>query len=420
MAWFLLFIPLVLVLLGLPVFVGLLAAAAVGIVVIMDVPGMAVHQYLFASLDKSALLAIPFFLFAGELMARGTQAHKLMDWAGAGMGRLPGSTGVATVGASTFFGAISGSSVATVGAIGRISHGRMLEEGYDTPFAQALIASSAAIASVIPPSIAMILYGIAAEESAAELFIAGIIPGFVLALCLALYIAWRAGRRTAGEAFSLRRLLRATRRAWLALGMPVVVLGGIYLGILSPTEAAGAACAYAILVTLFAEPSLRLADLWQSAVRAMHLTAQTLVIVAASGVFAWMLTVNGIPQALAGWLTELPVPGWVLLIAINLLLLVVGCFMDTASAILVMTPLLLPIAVALGVDPVHFGIIMTLNLSIGMFTPPIGLNIFIVQGLFRGNLPALYRALLPFIAVSLVALLLVTFIPSLSLWLVGR
>lgn len=420
MAWFLLLIPLGLVLIGLPVFVGLLGAAALGIVLIMDVPATALHQYLFASMDKTALLAIPFFLYAGDLMARGTQASKLMDWASAGMGRMPGRSGVTTVAASTFFGAISGSSVATVGAIGRISYDKMLAEGFKPSNAQALIASSATISSIIPPSIAMILYGIAAEESAAELFIAGIIPGLVLALCLALYIVFQARGQVSGEPFSLRNLLEATKRCWVGLGLPVVVLGGIYMGIFSPTEAAGVACAYAMLVAIFAEPDLKLRSLWDSAVSSMLLTAQTLIIVAASGVFAWMLTVNGIPQALAGWLTDMPVPNWVLLVAINVLLLIVGCFMDTASAILVMTPLLLPIATALGVDPIHFGIIVTVNLSIGMFTPPLGLSIFITQGMFKANLPALYRALMPYVAVSVFALMLVTFIPQLSLWLLGR
>lgn len=420
MAWFLLLIPLGLVLIGLPVFVGLLGAAALGIVLVMDVPATALHQYLFASLDKSALLAIPFFLYAGDLMARGTQASKLMDWASAGMGRMPGRSGVTTVAASTFFGAISGSSVATVGAIGRISYDRMLKEGFTPSNAQALIASSATISSIIPPSIAMILYGIAAEESAAELFIAGIIPGLVLAVCLALYIMFRARGQVSGEPFSLRNLLEATKRCWVGLGLPIVVLGGIYLGIFSPTEAAGVACAYAILVAIFAEPDMKLRSLWDSAVSSMLLTAQTLIIVAASGVFAWMLTVNGIPQALAGWLTDMSVPGWVLLVAINVLLLIVGCFMDTASAILVMTPLLLPISTALGVDPIHFGIIVTVNLSIGMFTPPLGLSIFITQGMFKANLPALYRALMPYVAVSVFALMLITFIPQLSLWMLGR
>lgn len=416
MSWWLLLIPLVLLLLGLPIYLALLAATALAVFLIMDMPGTVLHQYLFASLNTSALLAVPFFLFAGDLMARGALAQRLLDWAAVLTGGIRGGTGVTTVGASTFFGAISGSSMATVAAIGRISHKRMLEEGYRKPFAEALISSSAAIASVVPPSIALILYGVAAEESAARLFIAGILPGVVLALALGLYIVFATrGLPAAGTGFSWRALITTTRRALLALGMPVVVLGGIYTGFFSPTEAAGVACLYAIIVALAAEPDLGLREIWESAVNAMYLTAQTLVIVAASGVFSWMLTINGVPQALAAMLTDSALPAWALLIFINLLLLVVGCFLDTASAILVMAPLLLPLAQQAGVDPVHFGIIMTMNLSIGMFTPPFGLNIFITQALFQSPLGGLYRSLVPFIIVSCVALLIVTFMPSLSL-----
>lgn len=403
----------VLVVIGAPIYIVLLAVAAGTLVFILGTPFTALYQYLFSSLSKSALLAVPFFLFAGELMARGTLADRLMSVAAAGTRRVPGGMGVATVGASTFFGAISGSSVAAVGAIGRIAHDPLVRGGYPPRFAEAVIASSASIASVVPPSIAMILYSIAAQESAADLFIAGILPGLVLAGALCLYVAV-ARRRDSGSSPTLS-LAKAMYSALPGFGMPVLVLGGIYAGVFSPTEAAGMACAYALLYTVLAERNFGLRRVFDCAVEAALTTTQVLIIVAAGGVFAWAMTVSGAPQAIAGGIAESMLPDWAILVTIVLALLVVGCFLDTASAILVLTPLLLPVATLLGVDPIHFGVIMVLNLSIGMFTPPFGLNIFVAQALFDPPIQELYRALLPFIAVAVLALLVITFTPQLSL-----
>lgn len=403
----------VLIVIGAPIYIVLLAAAASITVFVLETPFIVLYQYVYSSLSKSALLAVPFFLFAGELMARGTLAEHLMRVADAGTRRVPGGMGVATVGASTFFGAISGSSVAAVGAIGRIAHDPLVRGGYPPRFAEAVIASSASIASVVPPSIAMILYSIAARESAADLFIAGILPGLVLAGALCLYVAivrWR-DISSAGAP----SLLSAAYGAIPGFGMPVLVLGGIYAGIFSPTEAAGMACAYALLYVALIEKGFGLRQVVECAVEAALTTTQVLIIVAAGGVFAWAMTVSGVPQAIAGGLGELVLPGWIILVLIVLFLLAVGCVLDTASAILVLTPILLPVATLIGIDPIHFGVIMVLNLSIGMFTPPFGLNIFITQALFDPPIQELYRALLPFIGVAVLALLIITFTPDLSL-----
>lgn len=420
MTWLLFASPLLMMAIGFPIYSALLIGAAIILSQVMHMPGLAMHQYIFSTLNIPALVAIPFFIFAGDLMSRGSLAGALINWVNALLKGQRGGLGTATVAASTFFGAISGSGVATVAAIGRITHGPMIEAGYRKGQAEAIIASSAAISSVVPPSIAMILYGVAAEQSAAELFVAGIIPGLVLALALVLCSRAYAPKETQTERASLSDFINATRKATVGLGMPIVVLGGIYLGYLSPTEASGIACAYAIAATLFTESKRAIPYIWTSAKQTVFITAQILVIVAASGVFSWVLTVNGIPQALSMWLGELNVSPWVILLLINLLLLGVGCFLDTASAILVMTPLLLPAVIAAGVDPVHFGIIVTLNLSIGMFTPPLGLNIFVTQALFKSDLPSLYRWLVPLIGASICALLIITFVPELSLVLLGR
>lgn len=420
MEWLLFGAPLLLLLFGFPIYIALLSVAAIAVSQAMGMPGVALHQYMFSTLNIPALLAIPFFVFAGDLMARGRLAARLIQWVNALLQGRRGGLGVATVAASTFFGAISGSGVATVAAIGRLTHGPMLGAGYRKGLAEATIASSAAISSVVPPSIAMILYGVAAEESAAELFIAGIVPGLVLAASLILCVMALAprGELVSGEASG--GFLKATAEASVALGMPVVVLGGIYLGFVSPTEAAGIACAYAIVATVLTDPDIGWRGVWASAVDTTLITAQIMIIVACSGVFSWVLTVNGVPQSLASWLAGVEAPPWVVLLAINVLLLLVGCFLDTASAILVMTPLLLPVASAAGVDPVHFGIIVTLNLSIGMFTPPLGLNIFVTQALFEADLLSLYRWLAPFILASMVSLLVISFVPELSLVFLDR
>ncbi|WP_029060013.1 TRAP transporter large permease [Stappia stellulata] len=420
MTWILFASPLLLLALGFPIYSALLLASAVIMSQVMHMPGLAMHQYIFSTLNIPALVAIPFFIFAGDLMARGTLARALIDWVTTLLKGQRGGLGTATIGASTLFGAISGSGVATVAAIGRITHGPMISAGYSKGQAEAIIASSAAISSVVPPSIAMILYGVAAEQSAAELFIAGIIPGLLLALFLVVVARAMAPKEAKTGRASLAAILGSTRRALVGLGMPVVVLGGIYLGFLSPTEAAGIACAYAIVATIATDRKIAFAHIWNSARQTVIVTSQILIIVAASGVYSWVLTVNGIPQALSMWLGELNAQPWVVLLLINILLLAVGCVLDTASAILVMTPLLLPAVLAAGVDPIHFGIIVTLNLSIGMFTPPLGLNIFVTQALFNSNIASLYRWLVPLIGASVIALLIITFVPELSLFLVGR
>jgi C4-dicarboxylate transporter DctM subunit len=215
----------------------------------------------------------------------------------------------------------------------------------------------------------------------------------------------------------MKVFLEASREGIWALGMPFIILGGIYAGIFSPTEAAGVSCVYAIFVTKFIYRDISWSGLWDVAVSSMYLTAQVLIIVAAAGVFSWLLTVSGIPQSLVKWIDAFNLSPWMVLLVINILLLIVGCVLDPSSAILILTPLLLPIVKAIGVDLVHFGIIMTVNLSIGMFTPPFGLNIFIAQALFKVPLSRIYPGLVPFIAINIVALGLVTYIPEISLFL---
>ncbi len=417
MIWLLLLLPLALFLLGVPIFALLLTAASVTLLVALPMPPVALHQVLFGGIDKYALLAVPFFVFAGELMNRGGIAERLVDWVLTLTGRLPGSLGIATVGTATLMGAVSGSSPATVAAVGRSLYPSLTERGYDQRFSLGLIASSGSIAIVVPPSIAMILYGASAEQSIPKLFQAGLLPGLLIAVLMSLYILVWAKQRNLGDrsGFRLAAFLTASRRAWAALLMPVVVLAGIYLGWFSPTEAGGVACLYAMLVASLLYRSLSLRQILDAAGEAALLTAQILVIVAAAGVFSWILTVRGIPQSLVQAIVALELSPPLFLLLVNLLLLAIGCLLDPTSAILVLTPLLLPLVLHLGIDPIHFGIVMTVNLSIGMFTPPFGLNLFVAQSVLSPDLAAIYRGILPFLAIQLVALAAVTYLPALSL-----
>ncbi len=419
MTWVLALLPLALLALGFPFFVILLATAAVVLVAFAPAPATVMHQAMFSSIDKYALLAVPFFIFAGDLMGRGGVSKRLVRWVTSMIGGVRGSLPFTALGTVTVFSAISGSTAATVAAVGGLTYDRLREAGYNERFSSGLLISAASIDNLIPPSIGFILYGIASDTSVVKLFAAGVFPGLVLAGFFGAYIwyyAWRR-REGAGKRFELGEFLAATRDGIWSIAAPVFVLGGIYAGIFSPTEAAGIACVYAIVVVVLVYGELSWAEVFRTASRSMFLTAQVFVIVASAGVFSWLLTINGVPQALAETVTGLNVPPWAVLLAINLLLLAVGMFLDTASSILVLTPLLVPVARAIDVDPIHFGVIVVMNLSIGTFTPPFGINIFVGQAVFKTPLSIIYPGLVPFIAAAIAALMVVTYTPQLSLWI---
>ncbi len=410
-------LPLGLLLLGFPIFLVLLAAVSTALVFFMQVPLSALHQNLFGALDAYALLAVPFFIFAGELMGRGSVADRLVGFVNAGVGSVRGSLAVTAVGSSALFGAISGVSAATVATIGRAMLPALRRGGYPEKFSAGLLTSVGAIDIIIPPSIPMIVYCAAAQQSVPRMYAAGILPGLLLAGLLCAYVVWYARRNGigGGEAFSWLAFRRATLHGLGALGAPVIILGGIYGGVFSPTEAAAVACLYAIVVARLVYRELSWRDILASAGTTAVFTGQILIIVACASVFGWLLTVHQVPAAMTEWLTGLQLPAWTMLLAINVLLLVVGCFIDPLSAILLLSPLLVPLVTALGVDPIHFGIILTVNLSIGLFHPPFGINIFVAQSVLRLPLPTIYQGILPFVGIYLVALVLITYIPAISL-----
>lgn len=410
-------VPIALLLLGFPIFIVLLASVTVALVFFMDVPLAILHQNLFGALDAYALLAVPFFIYAGELMGRGSVAQRLVDFVQAGVGSVRGSLAVTTVGTSAIFGAISGASAATVATIGRAMLPALRGAGYPEKFSAGLITSVGAIDIIIPPSIPMIVYGAAAQESVPRLYAAGVLPGLLIAGMLSLYVMWYAKRAGigAGEVFRPGAFLRAAKRGVLALGAPVIILGGIYGGIFSPTEAAAVACVYAAVVTALVYRDIGWREIVSTASTTVLFTAQILVIVACASIYAWLLTVNQVPATMAGWIQSMGVSSWMLLLAINVLLLVVGCFLDPLSAILLLSPMLVPIVKAVGIDGVHFGIVVMVNLAIGLFSPPFGINIFVAQSVLGLPLGVVYRGVVPFFFIYLAALGLITYIPEISL-----
>jgi C4-dicarboxylate transporter DctM subunit len=401
---------------GFPIFVALLGAAAVTLILFSGVPVAALHQAMFGAVESFALLAIPFFIFAGELMARGSVARRLVDLVDEGTGPVQGKIGLTTVATTTLFGAISGSAPATVATVGRLMLPALSAARYPDRVSAGLLASAGTIGVLIPPSIPLIVYGVAANESVPRLFAAGVLPGLLIAglMCALVLVQSRQHGIRDGRSFSWSGLAVAARRAAFALAPVGIILGGIYSGLFSPTEAAGMACIAAAFVACVVYRDLGWRDVLDCAERAAFLTAQVMVIVAAAGVFSWVLTINQAPQDIANWITAASMSPFVLLLAVNLALLLLGAFLDPIAAILVVTPLLAPVMAAAGVDLVHFGVVMTLNLAIGLLTPPFGLSLFVAQGTLGLPLGTILRGAAPVIAVQILGLAIVTYVPALS------
>jgi C4-dicarboxylate transporter, DctM subunit len=409
-------VPAVLLVMGVPIFIVLMAATLGGILLSVN-PVQAIHSAMFGSLDIFPLLAVPLFIYAGDIMARGGIARRLIELIIAMVGGVRGSLGLSTIAACEVFGVMSGSSVACVAAIGKLTIPSLKKNGYGERFSVSLVTATGVIDVIIPPSIPMIIYGIAAQQSVPLLFLAGFVPGILIGGVLAIYVYFYARRKNIPIAArpdpgTIRQMLRGS--VW-AIFAPVVILGGIYGGIFTPTEAAGVACIYAILVSMFVYREISWADLWAITQESAALSAQVLVIVSAAGAFAWLITTSGYPAQLIAFVSSLKLETWMLLLVINVILLFVGSVLEPPAAILMLTPLLAPVAHAAGVDPIHFGIIVTVNLAIGMFMPPFGLNLFAANALFKTPLPELYRGAMPFLMIYLIILMLLTYVPAITL-----
>jgi C4-dicarboxylate transporter, DctM subunit len=333
-----------------------------------------------------------------------------------------GSMAVTTVAASELFGAMSHTAVGTVVAMGRMIYPSLLEGGYNERFAVGLIASSGAIAVVIPPSIAMILYAISAEQSAVMLFTAGILPSLLIGVIDAAYVMVYAKIKNVplGSGARWATIWKTTKDASWSIGSLVVIFGGIYGGVFTPTEAAGVAVVYSLVITLFIHREVDLAGLWRILMSSAFLISQILLIVTSAGIYSWLLTTSGIPQQIVTSIEGMHLARWELLLILNVGLLLAGSFLEPPAAILILTPLLLPIVKAAGVNPIHFGIIVAVNLSLGMYTPPFGLNLFSSQAIFNAPLSRIYLGVLPFLIVNFIGLMIITYIPAISMVLVSH
>jgi C4-dicarboxylate transporter DctM subunit len=409
--------PLLLLLAGLPIFLVLLAAGVLGILYRGDVPLHALHTAMFGALDSFALLAVPLFIFAGDLMARGGIARRLIELALSIVGGVRGSLALATILSASLFGAMSGSSVACVAAIGKLTLPSLEQKGYGRTFGVSLITATGVIDVIIPPSIPMIIYGIAAQVSIPKLFLAGIVPGLLIAALLSVYVLIRAQVQMIplGDPARWRNIWLTFKDALWALLAPVIILGGIYGGVFTPTEAAGIACLYAALVSVLIYRELSFADLWRVMMESAVLIAQIMIVVAAAGAYAWLITTSGVSGLVVGFIQSLALETWLLLLCINLVLLLVGSTLEPPTAILLLAPLLSPIVASAGIDPIHFGLVVTVNLAIGLFLPPFGLNLFASHALFGTPLPVLYRGVLPFLGIYLFVLALLTYVPAITL-----
>ena len=415
-------LPVVLLALGFPIFLILLVTAIVAVLTVTDIPTDAIQTYMFGALDNFPLLAVPFFVLAGEIMAQGGIARRIINMVMAIVGGVRGSLAVTTVAASELFGAMSHTAVGTVVAMGRMIYPSLKEGGYNDRFAVGLIASSGAIAVVIPPSIAMILYAVSAEQSAVALFTAGILPsiliGVIDAAFVMVYAHWK--RVPLGPRARWEVIWKTSKDASWALGTLVVIFGGIYGGVFTPTEAAGVAVIYSLFVTMVIYREVDIAKFWKILVDSAFLISQILLIVTSAGIYSWLLTTSGIPQQIVASINALHMSKWELLLILNIGLLIAGSFLEPPAAILILTPLLLPIVRGVGVDAIHFGIIVAVNLSLGMYTPPFGLNLFSSQAIFNAPLSRIYLGVLPFLLLNFVALLIITYVPEISMVLLSH
>jgi len=374
---------------------------------------------LFSQLDKYALMAIPMFILAGNLLSKGGSAKRIIEFAKAFVGHLPGGLPIAAILASIVFAAVSGSSPATVAAIGSIMFGAITAAGYPKSYAIGTITTAGSLGILIPPSIVMIIYGVTADESIGKLFIAGIIPGLLIGFMLmaVTYIgAKKLGfKKTKPASWKVR--WQKFKESFWALMTIVIIIGGIYGGVFTPTEAAAVSAIWALFVSLFIYKDIKIKDLAPVFFESAKTSGMILFIIANASMFAYFLTLENIPQELTDLVLNMHLNKYMFLVAVNILLLIAGNFMEPSSIIMITVPLLLPIAKSLGINPIHFGVIITINMELGMLTPPVGLNLFVASGITKEPIKEVVKSVIPWFLVLLFGLILITYIPQISLWL---
>ncbi len=399
-------------------------AVAIGIASLIgawqaDLNFLAVVKEMFASLNKFPLAAIPFFILAGNLMETGGISSRLVEFAKSIVGGIQGGLGATCVLTCMIFAAVSGSSVATTFAIGAILIPALIKHGYPTNYAAALQATSAELGVIIPPSIPMILYGVSAEVSIGELFIAGVGPGLLIGGALMVFVILYARWKGYGKGDHEGRLpfLAATRKAAFALLMPVIILGGIYGGVFTPTEASVVAVFYALIIGVVVYRETKISDLARILRKSVVSSAVIMFIIANAGLFSYLITRAGVPGLIGAALVEWLQSPAIFLLGVNIALFLIGMFIETSASIIVLAPILAPVAMHFGIDPVHFGIVMVVNLALGMITPPFGVNLFAACTVARIPLEAVVTRLIPFVLVVFGCLMIITYFPMISLGL---
>ncbi len=378
-------------------------------------------QKIYSGVNSFSLMAIPFFIFAGDIMLEGGASKRLIAFANKIFGCITGGLPITAVVSSMFFAALSGSSPATVAGVGGVMIPNLIDNGYDKKFTVGLLCAAGSLGIIIPPSITMMSYGVVSEQSISTLFIAAVIPGIFIGLTLIAfsYIYSKIKKHPRADVPCLSEVWGTFKEAFFSILMPVIILGGIYLGIATPTEAAAVSIVYSLIISLFVYKEIGFNDILRIAKKSVVTSAMIMFVIANSEVFSWYLTFQQVPQKVAEVVLGFQSSPVVIMLLINLILLFVGMVMDSSAAVLILTPLFLPIVTSIGVSPIHFGVIMIVNLSMGMLTPPFGLNLFVASGISNMPLRDVVRGTFPFIAILLVNLLIITFVPALTMFAVS-
>ncbi len=381
--------------------------------------GQTIIQLLFAGVDSFDLLAVPLFMLAGSIMERGGISQQLIDFSDSLVGWAPGGLACAVIVASMFFAGISGSAAADTAALGAVAIPALVRQGYPAAFSAALVAAGGAIGVIIPPSIPMIIYGFLTNVSIAELFAGGMMVGVLFGLSFMAVVIWKSLRHGYGtrRPFSLRYVLASLRQAIWSLGAPVIVLGGILSGIVTVTEAAALAVFYALLVAIFVNRQLAWRELPGLLVESQVIAATILFIIAMAKVFTWLVAMQQTALLVQGAITSMALPPWGVLLLVMVGLLVVGCVLETTAALILLVPVLAPLTMLMDVDPMHFGVLMVVNLAIGMLTPPVGICLFVSCGIAGLSLGQVGRAIMPFVVAAVAALMVASYWPPLTTWL---
>lgn len=403
--------------LGVPIAISLGLSGAVSILLFSPDSLSSLAIKLFETSDSYTFLAIPFFLLSGAFMTTGGVAQRLIDFANACVGHIRGGLAIAAVLACMLFAALSGSSPATVAAVGSIAVAGMVRSGYPKEFGAGIICNAGTLGILIPPSIVMVVYAAATETSVGKLFIAGVIPGILLGLALmvVIYIVARVKKLPAQPRVTFRQWLHTAQRAFWGLMLLVIILGGIYSGMFTPTEAAAVAAVYSAFIALFVYKDMSFKDCPKVLLESGRLAIMLMFIIANAMLFAHVLTTEQIPQQITAWVISEGLTPIGFLIMVNIVLLVAGSFMEPSAIILILAPIFFPIAMKLGIDPIHLGIVMVVNMEIGLVHPPVGLNLFVTSAVTGLTLGETIRAALPWLSILLVFLLLVTYVPYISL-----